>query len=190
MERKEFRELIKKKFKSMGFKSTKSYWYKIIDDDYLVSFGLEPSTYGKLYQMCCGFCYLPDENVFPFDGYVATDREWNFLFPREAGGKLDLSEYDFNLHPGAGRNKYTVYFEYELYTEEQFEELFEINYRYIFEPMLTKGYGLDYFTVNVQHLNGITHGGNIKLKKICKILGLDVYEIAKILKKPEGWLER
>lgn len=185
MERKEFRELIKNKFKSMGFKSRKSYWYKIIDDDYLVSFGLEASTYARAYQMRCGFCYLPDESVFPFDGFVSTDRTWNFFFPREVGGEFDLSNHDFNMYPGF--QKYTPYFKYELYTEEQFEELFDMNYKYIFEPMLTKGYGLDYFTANVRHLNSL---GSVKLKKICKMLGLDVYEIVKILEKPEGWLER
>lgn len=136
MTRQELRAYIKDKFKKMGYQSYKSYFYKIYDDDYLVGFYLEPSTYVKGYSFIYGIIYLPDELKIPFRGLF--DLDGSFRFPCDPDEELDLTTYLENP-------KLSHIFEYEEYTLEQLDKLFEINYEYFMVPLLDKEHGLDQF---------------------------------------------
>lgn len=171
MTRKELRTFVKDKFKAQGFSAQKSYLYKIIDDDYLIGFHLDPSSYGKGYRFVCGIIYLPDELKIPLRGVF--DLEWIFRFPTDPTSKLDLSNYTWD------RTLETV-FHYENYSIEQLETFFEINYDYFITPLFDKEYGLEMFRKDWRLMNRFAPKTVFKL---CERASIDAQAVFKHLGK-------
>lgn len=171
MTRTELRAYIKKRFKSLGFSSEKSYLYKIIDNDYLIGFHLYPSTYCKGYSFICGIIYLPDPYKVPLRGLF--DLEWNFRFPRHPGGELNLNGHQ-------SRTNYVTVFEYEQYSLEDIETYFSINYNYFIAPLFDKEYGLKMFRENWRLMNRFTAQ---TVDKLCKRAGLHTQTVLEYLGK-------
>lgn len=130
MEKKELKQFLSARFKELGFEKKKDYYTKMLTDDYLIGCCLDPSSYTKGYQFYCGMIYLPNEMKMPFRGLF--DLEWTFRFPIKPD-----DEFDFDKGP------YTYIFEYEQYTIEQFERIFEKNYKHYMEPLYSEEYGLE-----------------------------------------------
>ena len=169
MTRQELRAYVKDKFKKMGYQAQKSYLYKVFDDDYLIGFYLEPSSYVKGYAFVCGIIYLPDELCMPFRGVF--DLQWEFQFPCKPEEKLDLSTYPENP-------KLCRVFEYEKFTLEQLEKVFEVNYEYFMVPLLDKNYGLDIFRSNWAVFNRFD---TQSILKICQRAGIDSEKVFRYL---------
>jgi len=173
MTRSELRTFTQKKLKAMGYQAQKSYLYKIIDDDYLIGFHLYPSSYIKGYSFVCGIIYLPDELKMPLRGVF--DLEWEFQFPFDPDGVFDLKDYP-------DRTKYMRVFEYEKYTLEQLEVLWDANFRFFMEPLTDKNYGLEIIRKDWNNLKRFAPENVLKLclranmdiNKVFSFLGLDI----------------
>ena len=171
MTREELNKFIKGKLTSLGYKTKKSYFYKIIDEDYLIGFCLDSTGRTKGYYFICGIIYLPDEIKMPFRGIF--DLEWKFIFPWEASGEFDIKKcLDDKL--------YKIVFEYEAYSLEQLEVFFSKNYAYFIDRLSDKEYGLDLFRNNWNRMNRFSVQS---IDKICKRAGLDTDSVLKHLGK-------
>lgn len=171
MDKSELRKHIKDKFKSMGYQSIKSSHYKIYDDDYLIGFVSEPSIYCRGYCFTCGIIYLPDEKMMPFRGVF--DFQWDFIFPWEPDDNPDVKAC-------LERKLFRRDFEYNKYTMEQLERIFESNYDYFMKPLLDKEYGLSLFRNNWKRMK---YKSVSKIRMICKRAGMDENEVLTFLKK-------
>lgn len=171
MEKAELRQYIKDKFKALGFQSRKSTHYKIIDNDYLIGFEMEPSTYCKGYCFTCGIIYLPDEQRMPFRGIF--DLHWDFVFPWEPDGDPDVQRC-------IERKLLRRIFEYEDYSIEQLDRIFEANYNYFMLPLYDKNYGLDIFRSSWRRMQ---YYPVPKIEMLCKRAGLDAQEVLAFLGK-------
>ena len=171
MTKPELKDFIKDKFKSLGYQSRKSYFYKIVDEDYLIGFFLDPTGRTKGYYFICGIIYLPDSIKMPINGLF--DLEWKFIFPWEPTSEFDVEKcLDTKL--------YKKVFEYEAYNLEQLEIIFSKNYAYFIDRLLDKEYGLDLFRKNWNRMNRFSAHS---VDKICKRAGLDTDSVLKYLKK-------
>lgn len=171
MTRTELRRYVKEKFKEKGFRSEKSYLYKILDDDYLICFHLYPSSYCKGYSFICGVIYLPDEYKIPLRGLL--DLEWCFRFPRDMDKELELDGYQSNPD-------LIAVFEYDNYTVEQLDKYFAVNYAHFVEPLFDKEYGLDCFRKDWRLMNRFS----VKtVDKLCKRAGIDTQAVLQYLGK-------
>lgn len=181
MNKKEFRDFIKQKFKSMGFQQNNSGWYKFLEDDYVIGFDIDPS-YGKSYQCTCGCIYLTESQKNNFQFYGKYDWNYVFKFPRNPQCKLDIHLYERvhknmykNLKEVAfARESMVIYFEYEKFSLEQLEEYFKTNYEYYFEPFFDKNYALSKLKNNIIHLGCCKPE---KYSMFCKLLGFDEEEL-------------
>ena len=164
------------KLKSLGYKSSRNYYYQIIDDDYLIGVFLDPSSYCKGYRFTCGAIYLPDEQKMPFCGKFDIQR--NFVFPLDSNGLVGFLEHnESGCKESFARN---TIFEYESYTLEQLDKLFEINYSYFVVPLMNKEYGLEWFRNNWKSMNRFSRNNVIK---ICKRAGINSDEVLAYLGK-------
>lgn len=171
MTKEELKKYISRKMKLLGYQTRKSYYYRIIDEDYLIGFCLEPTGRSKGYYFICGIIYLPDSIKMPINGIF--DLEWKFVFPWEPIGEFDIEKCIDN-------KLYKKVFEYEAYSLEQLEELFSVNYAYFIERLSDKEYGLDLFRNNWKRMNRFSVQS---IDKICKRAGLDTAAVLKYLGK-------
>lgn len=165
MDRKEFRQYVKRKLKQLGFQSRKSCHYLIMQDDYLIGFELVPSSYTKGYYFECGCLYLPDPRAMPFYGYM--DLRKRFLFP------LDPSQ-KFDFHACLESEQYTRTCEYEKYTVEQIDQVFDANFEYYMRPFYNQEYGFQMYRENPRRMN---HKSEAKIRMLCNRSGLDAEEV-------------
>lgn len=169
MERKEVRRTVKDYFKEKGFMSSKSCMYKIFDDDYLVGIDLDTAGFMKAYQMACFAIYLPEENLFPLTGFGELRRL--FWFPETPGADIVFPAPD-----ESPADDMTFYFEYELYTKEQFLNYLDANYNQVVTLLLDKEYGLNIYRNNWRKFAALRNDKN-RIIKLCHRTGLDPQEI-------------
>lgn len=171
MTKADLKTFIKSKLKSLGYQQRKAYFYKMIDDDYLISFYLDPTGRSKGYYFICGIIYLPDDIKMPVNGIF--DLEWKFIFPWEPTSEFDVAKcLDDKL--------YKKVFEYEAYSLEQLDVIFSQNYMYFIDRLSDKEYGLELFRNNWTLMNRFSVKS---ISKICKRAGLDVLSVLKYLGK-------
>lgn len=165
MERKEFRQYVKRKFRELGFQSRKSCHFLMPQEDYLIGFELATSTYAKGYYFECGCLFLPNLHAVPFYGYMDLRRR--FLFPLEPGEQFDI-------HKCLETEEYTRICEYEKYTEEQLDPIFEQNFEYYMRPFYDPEYGLQMIRELPQRMN---YHDESWVRMVCRRAGLDADEI-------------
>lgn len=164
------------KLKLLGYRSRRNYYYQIIDDDYLIGLFLDPSSYCKGYRFICGAIYLPDEQKMPFCGKFDIQR--NFIFPLDSNSLVGSLDYiDSDSRELSTRN---TIFEYENYTIEQLDKLFETNYSRFVVPLMNKEYGLEKFRDNWKSMNRFSKNN---VMKICKRAGINSDEVLAYLGK-------
>ena len=165
MERKELRQFIKQKFKEMGFQSIKSCHFLMPQEDYLIGFELASSSYSKGYYFECGCLYLPDPPAMPFYGYMDLRRR--FLFP------LDPSQ-PFDIHECLRTQQYVRDCEYEKYTTEQLDRIFDANFEYYMRPFFNQEYGLQMYRDEPRRMN---YNSESKVRILCQRSGLNAEEV-------------
>ncbi len=177
MEKKEFKDFIKQKFNSMGFKQKNSGWYKFIEDDYVIGFDIDPS-YGKSYQCTCGCIYLTEAQRNNFQFNACYDWRYVFKFPRNPQCELDIHFYEQaneNIYNNikeatAAREAMGIYFEYEKFSLEQLEEYFNANYEFYFTPLFDKNHALNKLKNDIRLLGLYKHD---KFVMFCELFGYD-----------------
>ncbi len=172
MNRKELRALVKSRFSALGFKAYKSFLYKIIDDDYLIGFYLEPTGYGKEYEFVYGVLYLPDD-----EQDILQDRRFDitmcFEFPWEPDDPLAANCMKMNMSNWA--------LAYERYTIEEVNEMLDKNFHLHIEPFLDKSYGLKIFRQDWRSFRGLS---DARLILLCARAELDIAEVCAYLGRP------
>lgn len=171
MTKAELNEFIKNKMKSLGYQTRKSYFYKIIDNDYLIGFFLDSTGRSRGYYFICGIIYLPDDIKMPINGIF--DLEWKFIFPWEATDEFDIQKCLDN-------KLYKKVFEYEAYSLAQLEVIFAKNYAYFMNRLSDKEYGLNLFRNNWNRMNRFSVQS---INKICERAGLDTQSVLEHLGK-------
>lgn len=163
MEKIEMHRFVRQKFKSMGFRTQKNKFHKLIGDDYLVGVTMD-AGYVKSYRFYCGMIYLPDEWKMPFKGVFDISRQ--YMFPETLNGGPDVQKW---LHDPSQKS-WTI-IEYEKYTIEQLDMVLDANYEYFVKPMYDKEYGLQKYRDNWQYLRNVSPQ---KRNLLCRLAGLDV----------------
>ena len=122
MEKKEFKNIIKEKLKTIGFKSRGNHHYKIIDENFLIGVSLFDRAYCKGYFIDYGIIYLPDEEKMPFNG----DFDWSrkFWFPKDSTIMLNRYHLD-NLEEC--HQELMDYFEYDKRSVDELEKSLDVN---------------------------------------------------------------
>lgn len=69
MDKKQFVQLCTKVFKKYGFTRRGCNYYKDLDNDILVIFGLQKSSFGDYYYVEFGFCFKSINRYMPFPAY-------------------------------------------------------------------------------------------------------------------------
>lgn len=165
MEKEELKRFLKIRFEELGFQKRKDYYFKILDDDYLIGCCLNPSSYSKGYQFYCGVIYLPNELKMPFHGLF--DIEWDFRFPVNPDAELDFD-----------KGPYTILFRYEQYTIKQFEKIFEKNYERYMLPLYDKEYGLEVLRKDWRLMRRHSHQ---TIEGLCKRMGIEYSTVIEFL---------
>lgn len=183
MEKKEFRDFIKKKFKDMGFKQKNSGWYKFIDEDYVIGFDIDP-FYGKAYQCTCGCLFLTEteRSNFQFNGYY--DFRHIFVFPRKPENNFDIPFYEYantNIYEHikdtiSAREAMATSLIYENFTVEQMEYYFNRNFEYYFTRFFDRNYAFNELKKQKATLYAINPK---KFSMFCKMFGFDEEELKK-----------
>lgn len=167
MEKREFKLYLKDRLIGLGFHKRKDFYSKVIGEDYLIGIDLEHSSYVKGYQFRCGIVYLPNELRVPFRGLL--DLKWNFMFPFEPGDKL---EFD--------RKPLRYIFEYEKYTVDEFEALFEQNYEQYIVPLHDPNYGIEMIRKDWRLMKRCD---SQTIEMLCARMDLDYNEVMRSLQK-------
>lgn len=171
MEKNEFRNYIKHRFKALGFQSQKSINYAILEQDYLIALELYPCTYGKQYQVICGVIFLPDEKKIPLRGIY--DYQCNFRFPLEPDTPWD---------PGIPiqQQRWGIYLKYELFTQERLTSLIDYNIEQVMKPLYDRETVLNVFRDNWKMMNRFSVP---TIEKLCSFANLDAQEVLSTLGK-------
>lgn len=165
MEKIEFKLYLKDRLTQLGFHKRKDFYSKTMGEDYLIGIDLEHSSYVKGYQFRCGIVYLPNELRVPFCGLL--DLKWNFMFPFERGEKLEFSQKPL---------KYI--FEYEKYTIDEFDVLFEQNYKHFIVPLYDPDYGIGLIRKDWKLMKRCDPQ---TIQMLCRRMGLDYNEVMRSL---------
>lgn len=175
MTKEEFLGYVKQKFSSLGYRSRRLNFYKLIDDDYLVGFSVLGSSFCKGYSFTCGGVYLPNEFKIPFCGKFDLQRDFRFpMRPLNETRSINARNDDAWKKYS---HRYNI-FEYELFTSEELDFYFEENYKNIAEPFFDKNYGLDKFRNDWRLMK---HMSKTTVINICDKAGLDIDDVLKFL---------
>lgn len=176
MTKEEFLSYVKEKFASLGYRSRRLNFYKLVDDDYLVGFSVFGSTFCRGYSFTCGGVYLPNEFKIPFCGKFDLERD--FVFPmRSINDKRSIYECIEDL--GKKYSYKNNIFEYELFTLEELDLYFDVNYEHIAKPYFDKNYGLERFKSDWRLMRGFSAK---TVTNLCDRAGLDADEVLRFLK--------
>lgn len=183
MEKKEFRDFIKQKFKDMEFKQKNSGWYKFIDDDYVIGFDID-SFYSKAYKCTCGCLFLTETEKNNFQFNSCYDYRHLFVFPRTPEKKFDIPFYEYANKYIYDHIKDTIFareemdtsFIYGNFTIKQLEYYFNENFKYYFTRFFDKNYA---FNELKKQKATLYVNKPEKFSMFCKMFGYDEEELKK-----------
>ncbi|MDO5576217.1 MAG: hypothetical protein Q4F84_03995 [Fibrobacter sp.] len=153
MKKKDVQKLVKDKMQQLGFtsiKTSKNAHYKIFNNNYLVGIHLEHHPYCKGYFIDCGVIYLYDEQKEKFTG-CNFDYGKGFLFTKESEDNLK----NYNLEDRQDDNL-TDYFEYDIRSQEEFEEALDTNLKFYLGKFYNQQYLLNLFSNDLSLFRAIS----------------------------------
>lgn len=145
MEKKEVRKLFRSKMKKLGFSVNAGYYFKILDEDYLISMYLDASPYGGRYYVEYSVLYLPDDERMPYEGFC----DWHSRFVFTKDPTDDLSKYSIESLKKMDENV-VDYFDYELWDLEHLDRALDENIERKFSKLYDKEYVLDLYREDLQ----------------------------------------
>lgn len=171
MEKKEFQNIAKEKFKSLGFRARGNHYYKMIDEDYCMCISLIHQNHGKGYFIDFGVVYAPFGNQIPFKGDFDS---WQmFLF--SANDNINLTK-EILYEPKKYKDKLVRSFLYEDRSEESLLELLDLNLEKMIHLFSDKEFGLNYWKENIGFLCSQDREKIVKIIKLAEIPKNDIMQ--------------